>query len=93
MKKHKKINYKSDFTKNQLSSSLELGINDPLKVEKWLYTRKETIKIFQISLVTLRSWKLKKILLPIPPIGGKIYYTRNSILELIDPNTNQLNIQ
>lgn len=53
--------------------------------EKWLYTRNQTAIIFSVSLVCLWHWRNRNILVPIK-CGGKVYYTRNSILELINQN-------
>lgn len=51
-------------------------------IKKELYTRKEVSHIFQVSTTTLHNWKKRKVLIPIT-IGGKIYYSRLCITNLI----------
>ena len=58
---------------------------------KWLYTRKEVAYIFSVSLVTLHNWKIRSVLTPLPPVGGKIFYSRKIILEVINQNSNKTN--
>lgn len=89
MNKKKKINHASDYRKEQNFGNEDQICSEQFVAEKWLYTRKDASLIFQVSLVTLWNWKKRNILTPITPeIGGKVYYTRNAILELINPNTN-----
>ena len=40
----------------------------------------EVCKIFMITSTTLWSWGKKEILKQLPSIGGRVYYTKNAIL-------------
>ena len=47
---------------------------------KDLMTRKEAANMLSVSLTTLRSWTVQKIIKSYK-LGGRIYYKRNEILE------------
>jgi len=47
---------------------------------KELMTRKEAANMLSVSLTTLRSWTVQKIIKSYK-LGGRIYYKRNEILE------------
>ena len=85
MNKFIKINHVSDYRKRQSFQSHDEQSLEQIDTEKWLYTRNQTAIIFSVSLVCLWHWRNRNILVPIK-CGGKVYYTRNSILELINQN-------
>lgn len=58
------------------------GEHKPLEIENELMTRKQCKDFFQVSYVTLYNWKKKGILMPLV-IGGKVFYKKESIIELI----------
>lgn len=47
---------------------------------KELMTRKETANMLSVSLTTLRTWTVQRIIKSYK-LGGRIYYKRNEILE------------
>lgn len=47
---------------------------------KELMTRKEAANMLSVSLTTLRSWTVQRIIKSYK-LGGRIYYKRNEILE------------
>jgi len=72
----------SDTFKNEIRESLS-GQNPP---EQYL-TRKDTARLLQISLVTLRDWSVKGILQSYK-IGGRIRYKKSEIDEALKAQKN-----
>lgn len=58
-----------------------------VKEEEILYSRKQAKNIFKVTYVTLFNWKRRNVLVPFS-IGGKVFYLKKDVEELINRKNN-----